>query len=126
MEIQAAILIGSTVGSLNCSAGKAVMSTPAPPPNCLATLSNSAASSASVAGVLSTMPPPAAAFFAAYSWIFDRNKPWIGSVDAAAAIAGVLLLKQRLAIEIDAARRDIMVKLGVGFSCRSESSNKSL
>lgn len=37
------------------------------------TLSSSAWSSASVAGLASTMAPPAAAFLVAYSWILDTN-----------------------------------------------------
>ena len=66
-----------------------------------------------MAGVASTMPPSAAFFLAAYSWILvtkrdckrmhgERDKKgqqkgtWMGSAWAAAAMAGVLVLRQRL------------------------------
>merc|ERR1719178_324295 len=99
--------MGSMAGSANSSSGKAVMSTPAPPPY----LSSSAWSSASVAGLASTMAPPASAFLVAYSWILDTNSAWMGSEGAAAAMAGVFVLRHLLAKEREAARRDIMAAL---------------
>merc|ERR1719341_1484706 len=52
-----------------------------------------------VSGVASTIPPSAAVFLAAYSWILFTKRDWMGSAWAAAAMAGVLVLRQRLARE---------------------------
>merc|ERR1719341_3192190 len=64
-----------------------------------------------VSGVASTIPPSAAVFLAAYSWILFTKRDWMGSAWAAAAMAGVLVLRQRLARETEAARRDIILIL---------------
>lgn len=50
--------MGSKAGSVNLNSGNLAMSTPAPPPNCLAIRSNSDFSSRSVSGVESTNAPP--------------------------------------------------------------------
>merc|ERR1719192_1960518 len=103
--------MGSIVGSSNLNSGKEDMSTPAPPPYALATLSSSFWSSASVAGVASTIFPPAFDFLSPYSRILSTNKPWIGSDTAVQA--GALTERHRLAIEtvdLREAPRDIIIK----------------
>merc|ERR1719509_117444 len=72
--------MASKEGSAKATAGKAVMSIPAPPPYALATLSSSLCRKASVDGLASTILPPDAAFLDPYSWILLTNNSWIGSV----------------------------------------------
>merc|ERR1719509_617750 len=63
--------MASKEGSAKATAGKAVMSIPAPPPYALATLSSSLCRKASVDGLASTILPPDAAFLDPYSWILS-------------------------------------------------------
>lgn len=92
-------LMGSKRGSSNLNSGNLVISTPPPPPNCLAMRSSSDFSSRSVSGVASTRPPFLQKIKTAsvidfkfkiitctyfdlvlYSRIFSRNNCWMGSL----------------------------------------------
>merc|ERR1719378_279703 len=103
--------MGSIVGSSNLNSGKEDMSTPAPPPYAFATLSSSFWSSASVAGVASTIFPPALDFLSPYSRILSTNRPWIGSDTAVQA--GAFTDRHLLAsetVDLRETPRDIIVR----------------